>query len=102
MTSRPRNNANDRKECSISEAEDLTVRIYDDEEDDGGEDGDHIGRGGLRNDTRQPKMGNPATPSEPDLLARFNGKCVVALIVAQINCVNNSRLLFLPQTEKCC
>lgn len=46
MTSHPRNNPNDKEGCSFSEVEDLTVRIYDDEEDDGGEDGDHIG-GGL-------------------------------------------------------
>lgn len=57
----------------------------------------------LRNDTRQPKMGIPATSSEPDHLARFNGKGrVVALFVAQINCVNYTRLLFLPQTEIFC
>lgn len=42
----------------------------------------------LRNDPREPTMGIPTTPSEPDHLARFNGKCVVALFVAQINCVN--------------
>lgn len=59
MTSHPRNNANDREGCSISEVEDLTVRIYDDEEEDGGEDGDHSGGGGL---TQRPKGtydGNP-------------------------------------------
>lgn len=53
----------------------------------------------LRNDTRQPKMGIPTTPSEPDLLARLTGNSVVALFVAQINSVNYSRCCFYPKRK---